>query len=294
MVVVELIGGLGNQLFQYAAGRQLAHLRKTELKLNNAAFETYTLHNYSLQHYTIDAGIATAQEVQQLENTKTLFLRGCAKIFKKLGINRPIGKTYREKSLAYDPYFEKLPSTILLYGFWQSPKYFEAIRSILLEELAVNVPLADVNLEIAEKIKACNAVSLHIRRGDYVSNAGTLSVHGICDLDYYKRCIAIITKEVENPHFFIFSDDPEWTRENLKLDQPATFVTNNDANTNFEDLRLMSLCKHNIIANSSFSWWGAWLNQNPEKIVLAPKIWFANEALNAQTTDLIPSNWRRV
>ena len=140
-------------------------------------------------------------------------------------------------------------------------------------------------------ISQTNSVSLHIRRGDYVSNQKTNQTHGTCDLDYYQRCITEIEKEVENPYFFVFSDEIEWVKENLKINHPAEYVDQNTGDKSYEDMRLMSQCKHNVIANSSFSWWGAWLNSYPDKIVFAPKRWFASDKHN--TKDLIPEGWKK-
>ncbi|MBT9150861.1 MAG: O-antigen biosynthesis glycosyltransferase WbnK [candidate division WS2 bacterium] len=135
-------------------------------------------------------------------------------------------------------------------------------------------------------------MSLHIRRGDYVFNLHTNQFHGTCDLDYYFRCVEYLTTKVKNPHFFIFSDEPEWARNNLKLSYPTTLVDHNEADKNYEDLRLMSQCKYHIIANSTFSWWGAWLSQNPEKIVFAPKRWLKSDDYNPK--DLMPDKWIKV
>ena len=146
--------------------------------------------------------------------------------------------------------------------------------------------------EIGGNISSCESVSLHIRRGDFVSNARTSTIHGTCNLNYYYRCVEEITKNVKNPHFFIFTDDTGWVSKNVKLSYPATVIDHNGRKKSYEDLMLMSLCSHNIIANSSFSWWGAWLNRNPNKMVFAPLRWFAKDDIS--TRDLIPEKWRRI
>jgi hypothetical protein len=115
--------------------------------------------------------------------------------------------------------------------------------------------------------------------------------HGACDVDYYDRCVKRLTERVKDPHFFVFSDDPQWSRDNLKLEYPAVYVDHNDMEHGHEDLRLMSQCKHNIIANSTFSWWGAWLNNNRDKVVFAPKKWFVRA--NKNSDDIVPLNWLR-
>ena len=182
---------------------------------------------------------------------------------------------------------------LYLDGYWQSEKYFKGAVEAIRRELIVQKELEGKNLEIAGMIKeVAQPVSIHIRRGDYVSDKKTNQVHGLCSLDYYESAINRLTETFSSPHFFVFSDDQNWVKENLKLNLPATYVDHNDAATNFEDLRLMSLCKHNIIANSSFSWWGAWLNADSEKVVIAPSKWFADNNMNSQ--DVCPEVWVRI
>jgi len=150
----------------------------------------------------------------------------------------------------------------------------------------------NVNFQTAERISAVNAVCVHIRRGDYVSNPTTNQFHGNCSLEYYRPAMGIMALKVEDPNYFIFSDDPEWASDSLKGASSMTTVDHNKADRNYEDLRLMSLCKHHIIANSTFSWWGAWLCKYTGKIVIAPRRWFRDELLN--TSDLIPTGWKRI
>ena len=146
------------------------------------------------------------------------------------------------------------------------------------------------NADIAEKISQVNAVSLHVRRGDYISDKKNAFI-GVCTLDYYKTAIEKIKTQVDNPVFFVYSDDINWVKNNLVIDKTAVFVNHNRGQESYNDMHLMSLCKHNIIANSSFSWWGAWLNTSPDKIVIAPKQWFANMQ---DTSDLLPDNWLKM
>ena len=268
MIIARLTEGLGNQLFQYAAARYLSYIQQTDLKIDVLYFEHYILHKYSLHNFNIKASIASPEEVYTIDNE------------------------YKEKAFNFDPDLANSPSDTLLKGYWQSEKYFSKIKDLIREDFQITFPLLGLNKMVADMIRSSNAVCLHIRRGDYVTNATTNKYHGVCDLNYYERCIQIISEKISNPHFFVFSDDPEWSMKNINTRHETTFVTHNNADTNFEDLRLMSLCKHNIIANSTFSWWGAWLNHHKDKIVLAPKNWF-NEA-DSNTVDLIPDNWQRI
>ena len=145
------------------------------------------------------------------------------------------------------------------------------------------------NQKIDEEVRGTNSIALHVRRGDYVSNPITNRIHGTCSIAYYNEAVETIARKISGPHFFVFTDDFVWAKENLKFDFPITYATGNGPENSYEDLRLMSLCKHNIVANSSFSWWGAWLNQNPAKIIIAPTHWFDRYA--ADTRDLLPESW---
>jgi hypothetical protein len=199
----------------------------------------------------------------------------------------------KEKHFNFDKSVLFLRDDIYLQGYWQSEKYFKDISHIIRREFTLREPLSEASQQIAQKIKtSANSVSLHIRRGDYISNPTTNSVHGVCSLRYYQECVQVLNEKVGDVSLFVFSDDPVWVKENLSYKYSMIFVNHNGVEHAFEDMHLMSLCQHNIIANSSFSWWGAWLNNNPHKVVLAPKHWFRKEDID--TKDLIPDNWIRV
>jgi hypothetical protein len=184
-----------------------------------------------------------------------------------------------------------LPDNSYLSGLWQTEKYFKDCEEIIRTEFTFKQPLNKKNSELSETIRRKNSVSIHIRRGDYIYNSEEYKIHGLCSIDYYKKAVECIANKAGELTLFIFSDDIEWVKNNLKFDFPIIFVDNNVDDIH-EDLRLMSLCKHNIIANSTFSWWGAWLNNNKEKIVIAPKKWF-NE-FEADTKDIYPDSWMRI
>ena len=293
MVIVKLVGGLGNQLFQYAAARRLSVLHQTTLKLDITPFEYYKLHRYSLSPFRIQEVFATPEEIAEVKGTsKKRLAKRAFRWSQKL-------KPYYRRSIfrelhpgIFDPNIVKTPKHVYLDGYWQSEKYFVDIEDVIRREFTVKVEQDPQSREIAEQIANTQSMSIHVRRGDYVSNSETRRVHGVCGLDYYKQCVSLIAEKITYPHFFVFSDDPGWVTENLRIDYPTTFVTHNDATRNYEDLRLMSQCKHHITANSSFSWWGAWLCTNPEKIVLTPQKWLNIPDYNLQ--DLIPASWIRV
>ena len=194
-----------------------------------------------------------------------------------------------EKHFQFDPEAYRAPDQSYLVGYWQSEKYFSDIEHIIREEFSFKDEPDDMNKKILRQIRGANAVSVHIRRGDYVTDPGTAKVHGTCPPDYYRQALALIERKIPAPHFFIFSDDIAWVRQNLKSRSPAFFVDHNQQRQDYEDLRLMSGCRHHIIANSTFSWWGAWLAANPNKIVIAPKKWFNDPTVS--THHLIPPSW---
>lgn len=288
MIIVRLIGGLGNQLFQYAAARRLAHVNKVQLKVDISGFETYTLHKYSLQHYNIQAETANAEEValfnRELKRSKI------SRFFfdNIVGEDSPF-QLLKEAHFHLDSRLLSAGGNVLLDGYWQSEKYFTDIAGLIRAEFTVKTESDSVNRAAAEEIDANNSVSLHIRRADYVTNSATNSIHGVCSDAYYRKAVETIAGHIRNPHFYIFSDDPDWVAANFKLDYAMSIVSHNNADKNYEDLRLMSLCKGNIIANSSFSWWGAWLNPDRHKVVIAPGRWFNSDGID--TSDLIPPGW---
>lgn len=291
MIVVKLIGGLGNQLFQYAIAKHLSLINNTNLLLDTTAFEDfYKLHKYSLQHFSIDAAVADRTLLDKIYK----FPYNLNKIQKIWNV-KILGKQFyhlSEKEFNYqNDILKKYNGYVLLDGYWQTEKYFHAITNILRKDLQIITMPQKQDLEIIHQIKNTNSISLHIRRADY-TNAETISTHGLCSLDYYIKGVKFMCSKIKKPIFFVFSDDITWAKENLILEFPTVFVGHNSADKNYEDLRLMSICQHNIIANSSFSWWGAWLNTNPNKIVIAPEEWFATTERNYQ--DVIPSNWIKI
>ena len=291
MIIIKLAGGIGNQMFQYAVGKQLSLKLGVDLKLDISWFATQNLRSYALGKFDIAENFAFPEEVALLATQKEETLKHV--LGRMLRIPQNFTPTHiHEKHFQFDPEIINLPDGVYLDGYWQSEKYFTNIEDVLRKELVVKIPQEGKNKELAELMASCESVSLHIRRGDYVSNSIASSVLGTCNLDYFYRCIEQLALTVNSPHFFIFSDEPEWARDNLKIPHPTTFVDHNGPDKDYEDLRLMSQCKHHIIANSSFSWWGAWLCNNPDKIIFAPRKWFSIEEHN--TKDLIPDNWYRI
>lgn len=292
MIIVKLIGGLGNQMFQYALGRNLALSKQTELKLDITGFETYKLRTYSLCHFNIKESLATKAEISRL--TKYASKKGkiwCLRnyLFADASI---FVKEKRSMEFKFDSSVMNISNDAYLDGYWQNEKYFKDIEGIIRKEFVVQDSMGDEDKMVAQSITHTNSVSVHIRRGDYVTNAKTNAVHGICDINYYLNASKIIIAKTPHPHFFIFSDDHEWVKDNIAFAHPTTYITHNGADKNYQDLRLMSMCRHNIIANSSFSWWGAWLNANTNKIIVAPQKWLNDSTRDA--SDITPKTWNRI
>ncbi|MGZ8983217.1 MAG: alpha-1,2-fucosyltransferase [Methylotenera sp.] len=289
MIISNLIGGLGNQMFQYAAGRSISLKLGTTLRLDISGFSNYGLHQgFELQRiFNCKAEIANEIDVRRILGLQ--FFPIIRRIFL-----RPSMTVFRGKKNVVEPHFHYWPGInyisddCFLSGYWQSEKYFSDVATQIRNDFIFKLPMASENAELAKQINQVNAVSLHVRRGDYVNNPKNIAMYGLCSLEYYQAAIRHIAEQVERPHFFVFSDDIDWVQKNLKIDFPHQCVNHNHGAESYNDMRLMSLCKHHIIANSSFSWWGAWLNPSADKIVVTPKRWFANET---NTQDLIPLSW---
>ena len=292
MIITKLIGGLGNQMFQYAAGRRAAYVNNTSLKLDITGYENQvgiTPRKYILHIFNIKEDFATKEEINKLKGENQGFL---VLIYKKISkITKPYCQQpyVRQKYFHFDPNILKVSNDTYFDGLWQSEKYFSDISNIIRREFTLKNNPNKINNRILATIDGVNSVSLHIRRGDYVSNPIASQTLGVLSLDYYKTALAFIAKKVKKAHVFVFSDDMSWAKKNLKTSLPIYFIDHNKENKVHEDLHLMSRCKHHVIANSSFSWWGAWLSDNSQKIVIAPKRWFNNPNLNIR--DLIPKDW---
>jgi hypothetical protein len=241
-------------------------MHHTELRLDISAYDAYKLHKYGLSNFNIVENFSCLNDCMDLTPAK-------------------------EKHFHFDQDFMNIPDNIYIQGYWQSEKYFREISSVIKNDLQLKYPMGLKDKFFYELILKSNSVSLHIRRGDYVPGTYSDQVSECLSLDYYEKAIGQILQKNPDVVFFIFSDDINWAKENLPISRPVFYVDHNSTDANFQDLRLMSLCKHNIIANSSFSWWGAWLNNNSEKEVYAPSKWFNSNARNLDSKDIIPDHW---
>jgi hypothetical protein len=293
MIIANVIGGLGNQMFQYAAARSLSLQLEQPLRLDISMFDGYSLHQgFELERvFTCEIKTATEKDIRAILAWQS------APLIRRI-LQRPRMAFLRNPKLVVEPRFSYWPEfrfiarNSYLVGYWQSEKYFKSIATTIREDYNYKQPIDIHNAKWVAKIGEVNSVSMHVRRGDYVSDPRANATHGLCSLEYYRAAIRHVADRVADPHFFIFSDDMEWVRENMKVDYPCEYVSHNDGAESYRDMQLMSTCQHHIIANSSFSWWGAWLNPREDKIVVAPERWFPDQ--QRQTDDLIPPQWYRL
>ena len=291
------MGGLGNQMFQYAAAAGLAAKHGTEVGLDMIFFEDIaagdTSRQYELDCFGLDtyAGVLITPGKRPVEDPASEYAgrRGRLRKISHLMLGHRWG-IYREPYHNFDPEMLKQPVQTYLIGYWQTEKYFKHIRQDLLEDFEFILKPTGKNKEHLKRIENSEAVSIHVRRGDYVTNESANKFHGTKDLAYYQAALKPVLRKTRKPVLFVFSDDPEWCKQNLKFSQETVYVEGNKKG--FEDMRLMSRCKHNVLANSSFSWWAAWLNLNSDKVVVAPKQWFNDPSINI--SDVIPETWLKI
>lgn len=292
MIISNIIGGLGNQMFQFATGRALSIHTKQSLALDISGFNSYPLHNgFELQRvFKLPSSVASESDIAKvIGRFPALAIRiGLPSKYCKLIARH---NYIKEPSFKYWDGLLELPGNHYLDGYWQSEKYFKDFSEQIRRDFVFRSEMTEANKSIALQIKDSCSVSCHIRRGDYVANIKAYQTHGVCSLDYYANSIDLIRAKLISPRFFIFSDDQDWVKSNLTFPENSVFVGGNHGIHSFRDMQLMSLCKHHIIANSSFSWWGAWLNPNESKIIIAPKKWFS---VAIDDGDLIPDSWIRL
>ncbi len=273
------MGGLGNQMLQYALGRQLSIKHKTSLWLDLSWYEN----NEVLAHprtFKLDRFHA---EYHQVNFEKLSWKLRYTSHFSC--INPYQLKLVKEKDISvFDAAVMEAGNNIILEGFFPAYQYFKGIRPRLLKEFIPIEQMDAKNAACLQEIKASNAVSVHVRRGDYALT----DFHGLLGKEYYESAIQIISQRIGELRLFIFSDEPEWVLNNMQFNYPFEMIHFNGDEHNYFDMELMKHCKHHIIANSSFSWWPAWLNDNPGKIVVAPKKW---NNQGTATSKLVPADW---
>lgn len=276
MIYTRLHGFLGNQMFQYAAAAQLAARLGVPVALDPRRAAAKGQGNLT---EIFDLPVVAPAQLPPDQDRRRLAYA----IWRLLGRSP---RLRREKGLGYDPAFEDWGDESYLHGYWQSEKYFAGIRDHLRNVFTMVPPMSPENADMARQIATGPSVALHVRRGDYVALGAT----AVCDQAYYDAALAAVTQGLpEAPTVFVFSDDPGWARDNLAVPFDKVVVDLNGRETAHEDMRLMSLCQHNVIANSTFSWWSAWLNGHEGRRVAAPARWFAND--HQRNPDILPEDW---
>lgn len=284
MIIVKLQGGLGNQLFEYSAGLALAKKLKTELKLDVSYYENDKKRIYELDNFNISGKTANVDEIEKIQ--KQSFL---VKLTKRFWIRNHERKIFAD-TYYFDKNFFNLPNNIYLDGFYNNQEYFKNIKDAVQTEFTLKNNFSQKVELLLTTIATDNSVSIHVRRGDYILPKYQEIFYPLTT-EYYEQTVSLINQKVNDAHFFVFSDDIEWSKTLPFPDNTAYIEKNALGITDAEELVLMSKCKHNIIANSTFSWWGAWLNTNPDKIVIAPKKWSIYETAEKNP---IPPDWIRI
>jgi len=281
MIISKVIGGLGNQMFQYAIARSIAVKNNDSFRLDISDFDNYSLHNgYRLNLFNINAEVAMQDDITSLKGKVSLVY----KVLKKLKLYK-VNTYYKEKEITILDQNVFKYNDIYLDGYWQNELYFNDVRDLLLKEFTLKAGITSTLIPTLDKIESSESVSIHVRRGDYLNHPDV----GVLDIDYYKRAIKLILDRTQSPAFFVFSNDIEWCKENFDFIDNCQFVQ--QVGTELDDMTLMSKCTHNIIANSSFSWWGAWLNNKKDRIIIAPKKWMA---INPNNYNWTPDNWLKL
>lgn len=280
MQVIKLMGGLGNQMFQYAYGLYLRQLG-FEVYFDSSLYNSYTIHEgFALKNLNIkESDELTGFSLNIANKVAFYFINYKIKSLKIVTHKNMYNTHIRENSYHV--------------GYFQSFKYFEGIESILKETFTIKSEKSEYFLTNSKLINSFeNSISIHIRRGDYTLDRN-IDYIGLCSLSYYYNALNFLKEGLNTYEVFIFSDDLIWVKENFKGTN-FNYLSNPNSNSSYEDLKLMSLCKNNIISNSTFSWWAAWLNSDENKKIIAPKTWFKNQSLNNQYSDIIPEDWIKI
>ena len=303
MIITRLHGGLGNQMFQYAAGLALAELRRTVLKLDVGWFREraeYEAHNrYALPCFNVTEQFATADEVDRVRGIQlTRTERWSVALARVLRLPRYVARMSTqpshavERNIASAATFRELPDNTYLDGMWQSEELFSSAADLLRLHFSFRYPAQPAVAALAEQIRRGPSAAVHFRRGDYVTNPAFNREIGVLGLEYYHRAVERLYAEHPNLTLYIFSDDIDAIERDYRPRGPHVFARATRAWHAYDKIRLMSLCDHAIISNSTFAWWGAWLNPNPHKLVFAPDPWLAGDP--KQSSRVVPENWKRV
>lgn len=304
MIITRLTGGLGNQMFQYAAGLALAERRRTALKLDVNWFRedpAYEAHNrYALSCLNITEQFATCEEIDRVRGVElTRVERWARLVARRLRFYRYASREaarsncHYAESFGFYPGFLEQPDPTYLHGMWQSERFFAPVADLLRLHFGFRYPPQPAVAEMQARIRGGGpSVAIHFRRGDYVRNAAFNQEIGVLGIDYYERAVALVRERLPSAVLYLFSDDVDAVEREFRPPGPHVFVRAVRPWHAYDKIRLMGACDHAVISNSTFAWWAAWLNPNPDKLVIAPDPWFSGRALDDK--DVVPASWLRL
>jgi len=290
MIIVRLKGGLGNQMFQYALGRKLSLLKHVGMLLDLSWFDIQTKRQFQLNSFNIRSEIATKEDIEKiLQTRKQRIIKKIEKKTRHKFLRRFSSIWVEDNSSKFDKKVFYCPKNVLIRGYWQSEKYFNDIKDQLVQDFTLRNGLSpNAQMISNQMLSDPNSVSVHIRRGDYADNS---LGHYLLPIDYYQRAIDLLIEKHVTPSLYVFSDDIEWARKNFDFYPVTTFIDSSKYLGDPEELILMSHCYHHVIANSSFSWWGAWLQEKGDSIITVPDQWFTERDF---PQDRVPNRWYRL
>lgn len=280
MLIMKIKGGLGNQMFQYALARRLALENNQHILFDTLSYIRDRKREFELDKYNIKYKSENGDKVIFYNILNKFYRRSVNKYFKVC--------IEKELFLFNDKILEDRYN--YLNGYWQNPKYFEEIRDILIEDFEYIGNISEIQEKILMKIRSQNSVSVHFRRDDYLNQENT-DFFEVQSLEYYYKAIDYLQEKVPNAYFYVFSDDINWCKDNLKDIKNVVFIDSSISSSHHIDFLLMRSCKHFIIANSTFSWWASWLSESENKIVIAPRKWFKDKEINKNSKVLILDDW---
>ncbi len=288
MIVSRISGGLGNQMFQYAFGLYQAQRNHTELVLDCSALTQDPSRTYVLDRWKLEARVASDDQRQLFP--RRYGGRGWSNVWR----GRVPLRFVRERPFGFQAKYLSCGGGVYLDGYWQSERYFPNLREQLQSQFqpSDSQGISKESIAIARRMEQGPSVSLHVRRGDYVQNPITLKIHGVCTSGYYRACVEALLERFEKLHLYVFSDDHPWCKQHLRYSCPMTHVDHNGPAEAHEDLWLMTRCRHHIVANSTFSWWGAWLRVDESGTVYAPERWFLDARFNSRS--IVPATWKKM
>lgn len=299
MIVLRLRGGLGNQLFQYAAGKSLALHHRVPLKLDTYYYTHHPYRTLALDSFRTDYQQANESEIASFVGKARL-----EKLFHKKTNYRYCRRAFGQPYYHFYPDFYQLPNHVYLSGYWQSERYFRPHASVIRKHFIPRAAPSEQNAHLIDEMRRTESVSLHVRHGDYAQVSSSSHFFTTLDIDYYRSAIQWMQERVGSPRFFLFSDNIDWCRATFTDLNDAVFVDHNQGEDSYWDLWLMAQCRHHIMANSSFSWWGAWLGEHPNKLVVAPRQWFKANRYQGRSPvypertyhlqDQLPDEWIRL